>query len=144
MLTDKFILNFIKKVHFFEPDKCWEWSASKNSGGYGTCGIVLNEKKFYLAHRLSFYLANGHLTEGLDVCHKCDNPSCINPDHLFEGTVSDNLNDMVSKNRHHGATITHCPRGHEYTEENSRYYRGSRSCKKCDYSRPSRGKKKKS
>lgn len=74
---------------------CWEWAASFR-GQYGKIKI---KGKHYSSHRISFYLENGYLPEHMLVCHKCDNPKCVRPDHLFLGTHKDNSQDMVSKGR---------------------------------------------
>ena len=80
-----------------EPNSgCWLWLGDLDSGGYGRLKI---KGKTYRAHRFS--LLREQQTD-LFVCHKCDTPSCVNPDHLFLGTHSDNMKDMVSKNRHSG------------------------------------------
>ena len=75
---------------------CWVWKNSTNQCGYGR----KRHRGFtWLAHRLSWTIKNGDIPDGLNVCHKCDNPACINPDHLFLGTQHDNINDMVAKGR---------------------------------------------
>jgi HNH endonuclease len=76
---------------------CWEWTGSNNGVGYGQ--VRINGKNFY-AHRISAIMTYGEIPEGKEVCHKCDNPSCVNPDHLFYGTRHDNVQDMMSKKRH--------------------------------------------
>lgn len=94
MLTDKQSKNFWNKI-----DKslhgCWNWIGSKNNG-YGI--FKLNYKKTY-AHRLSFELNIGNIPADLQVLHKCDNPSCVNPNHLFLGTHQENMKDRNSKGR---------------------------------------------
>ena len=79
-----------------KTDYCWEWTASKT---YGYGQFVFN-KKHYRAHRFSWGIHFGDIPAGLIVCHKCDNPSCVRPDHLFLGTTKDNVSDKLSKGRH--------------------------------------------
>lgn len=81
---------------------CWGWSGNVDSGGYGM--FVFN-KKIVLAHRFSYELYCSQHTDGLLVCHKCDNPICVNPDHLFLGTKRDNSIDYLKKGRLKNATL---------------------------------------
>ena len=81
-------------------NSCMEWPFEKNKTGYG---FVVYEGKSWRVHRLSFTFTNGAIREGFHVCHKCDNPSCFRPDHLFEGTDLDNQRDKVAKGRCHKA-----------------------------------------
>lgn len=78
------------------PTRCWKWLGNKHPFGYGITS--LNGKRIS-AHRKSYIIHIGPIPEGLLVLHKCDNPECCNPEHLFSGTHSDNSKDMVSKNR---------------------------------------------
>lgn len=77
---------------------CWKWTACVDKDGYGkyTNKKITNIRQ---AHRLSWEFYNGPIPQKLLVCHKCDNPSCVNPDHLYLGTNKDNMLDMKSKGR---------------------------------------------
>lgn len=89
---------FWAKVLIGTKDECWPWIAkAAHPFGYGrmTAGRGVHLK----AHRVSYTLANGEIPQGLGVLHKCDNPKCINPDHLFLGTQQDNMKDCISKGR---------------------------------------------
>jgi hypothetical protein len=92
--------NFATLERFYSKalvgDGCWEWTAAKNKSGYGRFGVHGVNK---LAHRVAYWLEHGEIPEGMHVLHRCDNPSCIRPGHLFLGTDLDNSVDMAAKGR---------------------------------------------
>jgi len=77
-------------------DDCWIWMGSRSKKGYGVFNIKGKQKK---AHRISYEFHKGEIPDGLFVCHRCDTPQCINPDHLFLGTNHDNMQDAMNKGR---------------------------------------------
>jgi hypothetical protein len=90
-LIDKFSL-YTKR----QPDGCITWESGKTSDGYG---VVNFSGKSLLAHRVAFELFTGASAKGKLVCHTCDNPACVNADHLFLGSQADNMQDMKAKGR---------------------------------------------
>ena len=84
---------FEKKI--LKTDSCWIWQGATQPKGYGTFRF---EGKVQLAHRVSYKLYVGGTSN--HVLHRCDNPSCVNPSHLFEGTNQDNVDDKMKKGRH--------------------------------------------
>ena len=115
------------------PNGCLEWTGYTDRNGYGQ---IRAGGRSPLTHRLAWELANGPIPDGLEVLHHCDNPPCCDAidtkHHLFLGTQADNLADMAAKGRHGKQGITHCPKGHEYTEANTRIKsNGTRNCRAC-------------
>jgi hypothetical protein len=86
---------FWGKVKRGSPEECWPWKGARNPAGYGK---ILVDGVHIDTHRVAYMLAVGPIGELL-VCHKCDNPPCCNPQHLWLGTCSDNLRDAVAKGR---------------------------------------------
>jgi hypothetical protein len=78
-------------------DTCWLWMGSHSTAGYGTITV---DSKAILVHRLAYELTFGPIPDGLWVLHRCDTPACVRPVHLFLGTRTDNMQDMVRKGRH--------------------------------------------
>ena len=86
---------FFSKVH--KTDSCWLWIAKwKDNKGYGRFHF---RNKDWCAHRVSYVLHKGEIPDGMCVCHTCDNPGCVNPDHLWLGTVKQNIRDCKRKGR---------------------------------------------
>lgn len=102
LIKDKDVNRFWSKVNITaNKDKCWNWVAGKRRRGYGrfSLQIAANKDRGYVATRVSYFINNN--IDPLDqvVCHSCDNPSCVNPSHLFLCTEKDNTFDMMEKGR---------------------------------------------
>lgn len=99
-LKDKDIERFWRGVDRRGEDECWEWQKYKKRG-YGYIGV---DGFAMITSRVAWVIANGQIPEGMIVCHKCDNPSCCNPNHLFIGTDLDNCRDRDAKGRGYDRT----------------------------------------
>lgn len=92
----------MRKIEIDHESGCWNWIGQKNRDGYGALKVALGSRELSVmrgAHRVSFEAFKGEIADGLEVCHSCDNPSCINPDHLWAGTHQENMDDMRRKGR---------------------------------------------
>ena len=121
---------FWSRVDVRGGDDCWEWRGSRASKDYGQIRV---QGTTMGSHRLAWELWNAEpIPDGLWVLHKCDNPPCCNPEHLWVGTGLDNVRDRDAKGRHANTRKTVCPAGHPYTDENT-YLRanGKRDCREC-------------
>lgn len=95
---DQIVEDFWRRVKKGQENECWEWQAGKNGPPPKNYGIMWVNGKKWKTHVFAYTISFG-LTNGLFVCHKCDNPPCCNPNHLFLGTCLDNTMDMISKGR---------------------------------------------
>ena len=102
MIDNEMLERFWKKVDKTSTG-CWEWKGWRNSDGYGFFRYF--NKKEIQAHRFSAKHIGGMNIDGMVVCHSCDNPGCVNPNHLFPGTQQDNIKDMHKKGRNYSHAI---------------------------------------
>jgi hypothetical protein len=107
MFTRKISLKdrFLSKVN--KTDSCWLWIGHKVYAGYGAIFCGVTGKGNIPAHRASWMIYKGEIPNKLWVLHKCDNPACVNPEHLFLGTCQDNVADMIKK----GRKVSNPPKG---------------------------------
>jgi len=134
---------FLNKVDKKE-NGCWMWTSSGSPNGYGKFHF---NGKYQWAHRVSYMLFKGEIPEGMTIDHICMNKRCVNPDHLRVMTLAENIlisNGITAQHKRK----THCPKGHEYTPENTILKKQSNSigrwCRQCsiEYFRELRRKRK--
>ena len=102
LIWAQFTNRFWEKVDVGGLDDCWLWKKSVRNDGYGQFCVGGRSGRTIAAHRVAYEIENSHVPDGKWVLHKCDNPSCINPKHLFIGTHKDNYDDMRKKGRGKG------------------------------------------
>lgn len=143
MIAESVVKRFWPKVN--KTDGCWEWTGAKVGGGYGVLWI---DGKNKTATSISLAIKTGSMPAS-QVLHSCDNPPCVNPEHLREGDQKENIAEAIAKGRFPQAYRfkhkTACPKGHPYDEKNTRRYvdkigKARRECRSCDKMRPRRGK----
>lgn len=132
---DELAKRFWPKVE--KTEHCWTWSGAKNRRGYGWLhNGSRTTRKPMRAHRASWEIHFGKIPDGLWVLHRCDNPPCVRPDHLFLGTRTDNMRDCAAKGRVSTigkSRMERCKRGHEFSEANTLIIKrtGHRRCRLC-------------
>lgn len=99
-LTERFWGKVNKERGFGPNGDCWEWTGHRMKFGYG---VIRSDGKVHKAHRISYSINIAPIPDDLMVCHHCDNPACVRPDHLFVGTHQDNMDDRMAKGRYHKA-----------------------------------------
>lgn len=127
MALDDPVKRFKSKLKVVESG-CWEWQGEILPNGYGR---IWDHQKRHLAHRWSYMHHVGPIPDGLVIDHECNNPACVNPDHLRPMTQQANVlrseTDVAAIN----ARKTHCLRGHEFDAANTYMQSGTRQCRKC-------------
>lgn len=127
-----------------KTETCWLWNGRRDSAGYGRSSIYTGYCKIRKrgvpktvgAHQKAYIEAFGAIPKGASVCHSCDVRNCVNPNHLYLGSMLKNMNDARDRKRFHNQKKTHCRRGHPYSGENlsivvGKKGRPERRCKQC-------------
>ena len=124
-------LESIKLLADLSSNSCWIPKLTSRRDGYTYASIC---GRIFLLHRVSYsvyYKVSLDYLENKLVLHKCNRRDCFNPEHLYIGTQKDNMQDCLKAGHNINKNTTHCPKGHEYTPENTRVCRGKRYCRKC-------------
>lgn len=151
-----FLERFWAKVEKKSPDECWEWKGSCIKGGYSQISLP-NQRKKVLTSRVAYTIQHGAFDNALFICHHCDNPKCVNPNHLFAGTQRENIQDASKKGRLFNPkpqkpkkpktnwdigsirrNLEFCKRGHPFDEKNTGIQTKGRYCKICERDRKRR------
>ena len=116
------------KVQVVKEGKCWLWKGYTRPDGYGVTPWACKRKIEYV-HRVAYTLTYGPIPKGFVIDHLCRNRRCVNPDHLEAVTIKENTARGLLPKIH--AAITHCKRGHEFTDENTVLMKNGRTCRVC-------------
>lgn len=131
-------IRFIQNFKAIDPDKCWLWKGDRNSKNYG---LIQVGRTSQIASRMSYEFFFGEFDKKLFVMHKCNNPPCVNPNHLELGNYSLNTKYSVKSGTHNNGSKKKCLNGHPFTKENTYFYETNykptgksihRRCRKCD------------
>ena len=144
-MTELLEHRFWKKVRRpARQGECWLWLGASVPKGYGRIRVGGRSEGAVYAHRVSWEISFGKIPKDMYVLHRCDNPKCVNPAHLFLGTALDNAQDRDVKGHHGLAGRTHCSNGHLLAEAGVLIDRhGYRTCRECNSARALKWRRKK-
>lgn len=126
----KFETEFHARIAAGDAAACWEWQGARHRAGHGYVWVPRSVPRLggrvHYAHRIAYELANGPIEPGQSICHTCDNPACCNPAHLYAGTQTDNMRDMIERDRRdhaRGSRIPHAALTDDLVREIRRRFR---------------------